>query len=76
MITIGRIAETIEAARRSALPGREASAVVDVMYQLRQVTDERDQIFDPRLIHLRPSRHSIPPSGATSPEFIGVIAPL
>jgi hypothetical protein len=31
MLTIKRIAETIEAARDAALPGREASAVSDVM---------------------------------------------
>jgi hypothetical protein len=44
MITIKKIAETIEAARASALPGREASAVSDVMSTLaRRLRGDRRQ---------------------------------
>jgi hypothetical protein len=44
MLTIKRIAETIEAARDAALPGREASAVSDVMSSYaRRLRDDRRQ---------------------------------
>jgi hypothetical protein len=48
MVSIAQIAETIEDARRTALPSREMSAVNDVMFQLRrELTDERET-FDRR----------------------------
>jgi hypothetical protein len=45
MITIRQIAETIEAARASALPGREASAVNDVLSSIfaRRLRSDRRQ---------------------------------
>jgi hypothetical protein len=49
MITIKKIAETIAAARACALPGREASAVSDVMssFARRLRGDRRQRWFDP-----------------------------
>jgi hypothetical protein len=44
MITIKKIAETLEAARASALPGREASAVNDVLSSVaRRLRGDRRQ---------------------------------
>jgi hypothetical protein len=45
MITIKKIAETIEAARASALPGREVSAVNDVLSSIfaRRLRSDRRQ---------------------------------
>jgi hypothetical protein len=70
MISIADIAAAIEGARTYAPPGREASAVIDVYWQLRELNDERAKYsclpwksFDQRLHRARrhrglhPSRH-------------------
>jgi hypothetical protein len=59
MITIKMIAETIEAARRHALPGREASAVSDVMSSIfaRRLRSDRRQRWFSQPENRRRHRH-------------------
>jgi hypothetical protein len=71
MFTIEQIAVAIESARVRASLGKEAMAVTDLMFQLRELNDERRAKISDRRLHRtgwqrRPSPISRPASSSPS----------